>query len=438
MVLLGVACSAPVPVPDAGQDDGKCKPVPEDGGTSHGSSIMTDERWTEGGNPHLIPFDTNIYAGATVRVDPCVVIRVGAGKTVSVTGVLEAQGTQLKPVSIERLDPTKPWASFKVSGGGRLRLTRTTVKGGGDPLNFSPPLAAALDIDGMPDMPTQPVLLVDNVEVQGSASQGVYLHGGGGFASGSVELKVTGSATYPIHSWARSAGTIPSGSYTGNGTDQLVLTASGLAESVSEDVTLRDRGVPYLVGAANSAGTLYVAKPNGLATLTIDPGVTLKFKKGGVLYVDSANGTGAATGALVAVGTAARPIVFTSAEAVPAAGDWLGLSFGSVAAATTQVKFATVEYAGGINTAGSQSCPYPGMIGVTNAAIRILGGAPQAQFITDTKIRKSGQHGIDRGWRDALKIDFLPTNTFTDVPGCNQTFPPDSSNFCPTPVPCPK
>lgn len=424
-------------MPDAGGPEG-CLPLPMDGGTSHPSSINADENWTEAGNPHLLPVDTTIYPGATVILSPCVVVRIAAGKTLSVTGVLEAQGTQRKPVRIERSDPLKPWASIRVSAGGRMRLTRTTVKGGGDPLTFSAFLAASIDINGDQSLPTQPALLVDNAEVLDSASQGIYLHGGGGFAPASVELKVSGSASYPIHVWSRSAGTIPTGGYTSNGTDQIVLSAQGLAESVSEDVTLKDRGVPYLVGHASSAGTLYVSKPGGLATLTIEPGVIMKFKKNGVLYVEPFSGPMAASGAMIAVGTAEKPIVFTSAEAAPAAGDWYGIWYGMTPSSANRLEFARVEYAGGDSVSGSGSCPITGS-GIPNAAIRFKGsGPPSTGFVKSTTVFKSAKHGIDRGWRANAMIDFLPTNTFTDVPGCNQTYPSDMNGACPATPPCPK
>jgi hypothetical protein len=54
------------------------------------------------------------------------------------------------------------------------------------------------------------------------------------------------------------------------------------------------------------------------ATLTIEPGVIVKGRAGSSLVVTT-------TGKIEAAGTASQPIVFTSADAVPAPGDWGGL-----------------------------------------------------------------------------------------------------------------
>jgi hypothetical protein len=59
---------------------------------------------------------------------------------------------------------------------------------------------------------------------------------------------------------------------------------------------------------------------NTPATLTLDPGVTLHMT--GQLRVGDKH-----EGNLVAVGTAAKPIVLTSAQATPASGDWEGIAF---------------------------------------------------------------------------------------------------------------
>ena len=85
------------------------------------------------------------------------------------------------------------------------------------------------------------------------------------------------------------------------------------------------------------------------ATLTVEPGVTVRFDPGKGLRVD---------GALVARGTAAEPITFTSSQSIPARGDWANIHFtdSSVDAAFdgsgsyvggSIVQYAVVEYGGG-------------------------------------------------------------------------------------------
>jgi hypothetical protein len=178
----------------------------------------------------------------------------------------------------------------------------------------------------------------------------------------------------------------------------------------------------------------------GLAQLAIEPGVTLRFGAGGALRVEPSVGTNDATGALVALGTVDAPIVFTSAAATPAAGDWLGVRFGQRVAVQTFMRYVRVEYAGGGGSSGSDSCLYPPQpqTGPNDAAIRILGGAePLSVFIDNTTIFASAKHGIDRGFRSDTKPDFSPTNTFTQVAGCRQTWPRDLNGACPDPPPCP-
>ena len=431
--LAGCGSPANNPAPDGGSGD--CV-EPTGAGTMHGS-ISSDETWTAAASPHLLPYDTEITA--TVTLEPCTEVRIGAGKTITVTGNgrIVAKGVDGRPVAFVPMDTAQPWASMRAEAGGRLDLEYTGLVGGGDPLNFSPPLAATIDLRADQALPPAEVLHADHLLVQDSASNGIYLHESGGFSATSNGVIVTGSKGYPIHSWSNLAGTIPFGNYTGNASDEILLTAMGQFETIANwDVTFHDRGVPYHVGTISSAGSLRVGtNPNRVATLTIEPGVVMRFKAGGDLEIEHFSGTNAATAALVALGTAANPIRFTSAADTPAAGDWLGLYFGEIPDATTQLDNVSVEFAGGTSVSGSESCLYPNMP-INDAAIRI-GGAPAVAFITNSTISDSAAHGIDRGFRDDAKPDFLPTNTFVNVAACKQTYPRDVSGACPTPVPCP-
>jgi hypothetical protein len=237
--------------------------------------------------------------------------------------------------------------------------------------------------------------------------------------------------------WARASTNVPTGVYTGNAKDEILLPSDhAYSDWQDPEATLHERGVPYFVGSSNSAGDLRVDGGQGkLAKLTIEPGVTMKFKKGGVLRITVASGTNAPTGVLVAAGTAAKPIVFTSGEDAPVAGSWLGLTFGEVPSPNNKIDHARIEFAGGATVSGSDSCIMPSTT-INDAAVRVLGEAPQ--FITNTVISDSASNGIDRGFRSDLKPTFLPTNTFVNVLKCTETYPKDANGACPSSVPCPR
>ena len=413
-------------------------PAPTHGPTTHGGGSTSDpasDVWTADGSPHILPYDTTIYK--TVTLEPCAEVRIAAGRQITVRGSLVAEGTATRPIHIGAKDAGQPFANLRTLPPATLRLAYVTIDGGGTPLNTLPYLTGTLAISGDTLKPVQETLFVDHVTIAGSASNGVVMNDNAGFAAGSTALVVTGSAVHPLSSWARAVGGIPAGTYTGNGNDTILL-PTGNTDTVSETTTLHDRGVPYLVGSPQSAGDLRVDVPQGQAgvTLTVEAGVTVRFKKGGVLRVAVASSTSPARGSLIAVGTAAKPIVFTSDEAAPAAGDWLGIWYGEVPTAVNKLDHARVEYAGGQSSSGSGSCPDNAELN-NDAAIRIF-GPPATEFVTNTSIVASLTNGIDRGWRaDTPVIDFLATNTFTGVALCKQTFPPTAGNVCPVPVPCP-
>ena len=412
---------------EAGAPSTGCIP-PSGAGTTH-RSITAPETWTAADSPHLVPFDIEINAQLTL--EPCAVVLLAKQSTVTVSagGSIVANGSAQQPVNIGAKDAA-PWASIRALDGGTLSFAYTTLSDGGDPLNAGADLSGALDVRADQNMPPAEILHVDHVTIADSASQGVYLHESGAFSATSTELTILGSKGYPIFASANLAGTIPNGTYTGNGVDEILLSGTDVGTSIAAwDVTFADLGVPYHVGTTAGSGRLDVGgNPKTKATLTIDPGVTLRFKKGGELTVDYLPGNTAASGTLIAVGTAKKPITLTSAEPKPAAGDWLGVIFGGLPNATDQLDFVHVEFAGGASTSGSSSCPYPGEP-INDAAIRIY-GAPQSAFITNSLISDSAAHGIDRGWASDLQPDFLAdgTNMFARIARCTQTTPKDKNN----------
>jgi hypothetical protein len=405
--------------------------APTGAGTTHGS-ISTAQTWTEAGSPHIIPFDINISAPVTIQ--ECAVVQVVGGGTITVTtaGNLTANGAQGRPVTFESKVAGQAWASIR-NLGGTLSLNHVVLNGGGAPLSTNAAYAGVLHMQ-TPGL--SGVLHVDDVEIAGSLSQGVYINGPVGFDATSQNLRVHGAVGYPVHVYARVLGSVPSGTYTGNGHDEIAIAGSGGA--VVDAQTMHNRGVPWHVGSGADGGRMDINSGSGasVAVLTIEAGVTLRFPPGGTLNVDPANGTAPARGALIAIGTAVNKIVFTSdqgAGSMP--GDWLGIGFSNAIDPSSTMQYTRVEFAGGASTGGSNSCPYPG-ITINDAAIRIF-GPPLTQFITNSEIVSSGRFGIDRGWRADLQPDFLSTNTFTAVAACKETTPRTANGVCPVVVPCP-
>ena len=446
VALVAMGCTdedPPMTLPDAPPADAEpdappdaaptCAPV-TGAGTVHSTNLATPETWTEAGSPHLIMFDTTVSAAITI--EPCATIRIAGAKTVTLAtgGAFVGTGTANQPITFEPLTAGSPWAALRVFTG-ELSLTHAIVRGGGDPLGNPLTLAAAIVMARSPAATTGALHLAD-VEIADSASQGVYVAGAVGFDATSQNVRIHGSASAPIGTYARVLGSIPTGTYTGNALDRVIISGSG--GQVIDNQTMHDRGIPYRVGTAPNE-QLDVVATTGVALLTIEPGVTVEFQPGGRFRIDTQGSTSPARGALRAVGTAAKPIVLTSISATPAAGDWIGLSFGGGVDIQSVLEHVQVKFAGGASTSGSSSCPYPGRLGTNDAAIRIFGEAPPpGQFITNSQIISSARDGIDRGWRSDLQPDFLGTNTFTAVAGCQQTLPCTAAGVCPTNPPCPQ
>jgi uncharacterized repeat protein (TIGR01451 family) len=90
-------------------------------------------------------------------------------------------------------------------------------------------------------------------------------------------------------------------------------------------------GSPYIV-----QGGVFIASPAG--SLTIDPGVVVRFTNAGSLTVN---------GALSAQGAAGQTVVFTSDQAAPAAGDWTAIQVRS--SGTASFSNCEIAYAGRSN-----------------------------------------------------------------------------------------
>lgn len=441
LAVLASGCESSNTASPAAQVDGgpqedasvpsTCPPV-TGAGTTHDKTLTADETWTAATSPHVVDFSLSIPKDRTLTIEPCAVVQMKGTVGLTVEGKLLALGAADKPIRFERGDAATAWTSLETREGAELRLAYTTVEGGGNANGGRPTQFGTLDIRG-----ALATFFADHVTVKGSQSLGVWVREDGAFAPGSQDLTITGGATFPMSMWGSAVATMPSGTYTGNETDEIILPAEGTRDDIRKDTTLRDRGVPYRIGGPTGGKTLTVGQDGAAPLLTIEPGVTLRFDKEVRIHID-ATAAGVAQGALKAEGTAEKPITFTSASATPAAGDWVGIVLEGTPDPRTKIAHAKVAFAGGGSGISSYGCPSPMNTSFSNeAAILVVGGAAPGALITNTTIESSAGEGIVRGWTGS-EIDLLATNTFTNVARCNQTFPKPSAGICPDPAPCPK
>ena len=144
---------------------------------------------------------------------------------------------------------------------------------------------------------------------------------------------VSGNSGYPLVIPAAFVGQLDaSSSYTGNGSDLVQV----LGDTVDDDATWQDLGLPLLLeGDVAVQGS---SRPE----LTILAGVELRLEANVALTAGASS-----YGALSVQGSAAAPVLFTSAQASPAAGDWDGIMLGSYCTdADTSIQYATIEYGG--------------------------------------------------------------------------------------------
>jgi hypothetical protein len=414
-------------------------PTPTGPGTKHGGdNISVDTVWKAADSPHHVTFSFIIDETATLTIEPCAQVVFDAGYGIDARGSLVAEGTPTNPITFDAVDPAKPWSGILLGldRSGHISLANATLSNGGSA--DDPNVMGLIDVRGPQTGAPLERLKVKNVTLKGSQQHGVVLRDSVAFSADSANLAISGAKLFPMRIEARLTSTIPTGTYTGNTTDELLLAVG--ASDVTNDTTIHDRGVPYRLG--DGAGNRMVVGTSGptaiSATVTIEAGVKIRATAGASIVMNNASAAPrGAVGRLIVNGTAQKPVVFTSASATPAAGDWRGLVF-NAEDPLNKIDYARVEYAGGPSQANSFHCDPKGggNFSPSEDAAIALYGEPTAAFITNTTIVASAGDGIGRSW-SGNPVDFLATNTFEQVATCKQSFPRATNGSCPATVPCP-
>jgi hypothetical protein len=248
----------------------------------------------------------------------------------------------------------------------------------------------------------------------------VVLAAGAAFTPESTELTVVGGGlstadgNSAIQIGQLAAGTLPSLHVSGNVVDQIRVSASPGTLNIARDLTLKNLGVPYYF----YFDRVRVTDPTGTfsPTLTVEAGVELRFDDYLVVGTASA-GNPSHPGKLIALGTAAQPIVFTSSKPTRMAGDWPGVWL--LEAAGSRLENVLIDYAGGTNGISSSNCK-PAMT-TDNASLFLSAPAASSDFVA-VRIDHAQSHGINAMWNAAgFGPDLTAGFSFGALGGCRQT-----------------
>lgn len=408
----------------------------------HEEAPAGDETWTASAGVHIVRYPLHLAAGTTLTIEPCaeVLFEQDAGILLDKEGSrLVAEGTAEQPISFRGKDGAR-WTDIQVHHPAEAVLRHVRLEnGGGDGFAYNATLVA----NGDQQTPAKRPLLVDHVTIRDSIGAGVLLQWAAAFAEGSTDLTITETGSdenpYPIRMGEQAIGSVPTGEYTGNRKDELLIVDEGANQvgGLQQDATLRDRGVPYHFGDWTNAHFFIGAggKDAPLTTLTIEAGVTIRFEPNSFLEIEHWTGEFPASGAVRALGTKDKPVVFTSGAATPQPGDWGGLWFGGIARDSNVFENVRIEYAG--HDCGCVLLSCNDLDGFEGAVI--FSQQPPSNFFSGSSIAHVAGHGVVRGWRGTAGLDFLTGITYEDVSGCKQTRPQIEGQSCPSPMPsCPE
>ncbi len=276
-------------------------------------TISSNQLWTTGGNPYVLSGTVTVGAGVTLTIQPGVVVQFdGTASELVVQGRLLAQGTSASRITFTSNAETKSkgnWLSLYFYGSDTAISTGSildyvTVEYGGYPNNNSNIRVKYASVT------------ISNSIIQKSMAQGIYVDTGGSVAVSATSFIDNGVADYdyPIYLGEPSVDSSFSNlSMTGHygGRNNAIGVGGGtIRNAVRWEVP--GSGVPYYILAGLVVG-------NG-GTLSIDPGVTVKFT-GSELAVEDG-------GILLAIGTSLQPITFTALDIpVPPAYAWSHIRF---------------------------------------------------------------------------------------------------------------
>jgi hypothetical protein len=244
--------------------------------------------------PGCVRLETTVVDGAVLTIAPGTTVAVAAGGSLSTlpSGDLVAAGTAAAPILFRSLLPTGSpgdWASVAVHASDNSELHHVTIRHGG-----AGTFEAALYVDA-------PLRALEQITVEDSSSHGVNFSSSAGVATPAT-ISVARNARASVISEPEALLDVAAPVQFADADDAFEIGTG----NIFGNGTLPAQSVPYrMVGSS-------LVVPGG-NDLLLAAGVTLQLTGSGLL-VDG--------GHLEAKGSSSAPVVFTSAKATPAPGDW--------------------------------------------------------------------------------------------------------------------
>src|SRR5258706_4983401 len=285
----------------------------------HSGYIDDNEDWVAGqhlitGNVIIRQGAVKIAPGATVYFNSAKSIFIGDQNTTTAGGALSTGiGTALLPIIFKPasgVNSPGEWGHlyFKDQASSNCAMDYCQILYGGKGGSFDYPAFTYYTDYGIVHVQSTG-LKITNTKITGGANYGFSVYEKGYFTSFTGNT-VSSNTSYPGYIHFNQAHTMG----TGNTFDGAGIMVFGQYFS-QLSATWSKLNVPYILDGLKNI-IVATGSQTG-STLTLQPGVTIAFKKGTYFEVGGTVGTLS----LIANGTAADPILFTSAEATKAHGD---------------------------------------------------------------------------------------------------------------------